>query len=170
MVSGIFEGNFRSLVTRFAAQSFGGAQAVAEKSTWLVAAAGDNVPGISGARSARSQTANASAGFELTSYRQAGVRSVGATVPLTYAFLSSPDRPFSLAGDIQYTDTQGAKTYGLSIGASYDVRVNDRWYLIPSGNFGITGSEDLGSVPDRLCFPDQRGAPSQERPRHLVDG
>lgn len=146
MVSGTFERSFRSLVARFTAQSFGGVPTASEKSTWMVAAAGESIAGVGRADSSSAQTPSASVGFELAGYRQADLRSVGATAPWTYSFPPNPDRPFSLEGDVQYTDTQGAKTYGLTVGAAYNFRMSDGWYLIPSSSFGLTGSEDLGAL------------------------
>ena len=140
MVSGTFA---RSL--RFAAQSFGDVAIASKKSSWLVAAAGDGIAGLGRANSSAAQTPSADVGFELAGYRQAGLSSVGVSVPWSYSFPPDPDRPFSLEGDIQYTDTQGAKTYGLTVGPAYNFRISDGWYLIPAGSFGITGSQDLGA-------------------------
>jgi hypothetical protein len=67
-------------------------------------------------------------------------------VPLSYAFPPDPTRPFALDGELQYTDTEGARTYNVTLGASYRIGISERWFLIPSANYGITGSEDLGSL------------------------
>ena len=68
------------------------------------------------------------------------------SIPFDYSLATERGRSLSLEGDFQYTDTQRAQTYGLNVGAAYRFGVNDRWYLVPSANFGVTGSKDLGSL------------------------
>ena len=145
MVAQTYERGFRSLVTEFGAQTADSGKAASERSRWLVAATGD-IPGLGNGGGGTAPTSSASVGLGVAGYRQAGLSSNGVSIPFDYSLATERGRSLSLEGDFQYTDTQGAQTYGLNVGAAYRFGVNDRWYLVPSANFGVTGSKDLGSL------------------------
>lgn len=146
MVAGTFDRSFRSLVSKLRAVEDGGGQAAAlELKSWNVAAAGASVPLPEGGPAAPARIPSMSAGLAVSSYKQAGVRGTTVSVPLSYAFPPDPARPFSVDGELQYTNTEGAKAYNVTLGGAYRISVSDRWFLIPSANYGITGSEDLAS-------------------------
>lgn len=146
MVSSIYDRSFRSLVRRRSEQSFGGEQAAKETPPLLLAAIGDDLPTIGNSDSNAAKVPAASAGLQVSRYRQSGLTTVGVTMPLSYSFGAEPERPLSLAGDLHYTDTEAAETYSLTLGAAYSFSANERWYLIPAVNYGVTASEDLGSM------------------------
>ena len=147
MVSGTFDQSFRSFVSKLQSIENERRQTAAwEEKSWKVAAAGTTVPLAAGPPATPARTPSTTAGLMASTYKQAGLRATAVTIPLSYAFPPDPARPLSLDGELQYTDTEGAKTYNLMIGAAYRFGISDSWFLIPSANYGLTGSEDLGSV------------------------
>jgi len=147
MVFSVFDRGLRSRVTRHAERAFGHERRVAlDGARWTVAAAGEQLSGMGGPDTGVATAPSALAGVEVSRYRQAGLTTVGVAVPLSYSFGAAPDRPWALDGSLYYSDTEGAKTYSVDLGVGYDFRVNDGWYLIPSLNYGVTASEDLGSL------------------------
>jgi hypothetical protein len=145
MVAQTFEWNLRSLVSEFATRTSGGGKAAVEPPRWLVAAAGD-ITGLDIGNGGIQRPWGAGVGLDVTGYRQAALRSAAATIPFSYSLSTQNDRSISVNGSIQYTDTQGANTYGLNLGAMYQLKVSDRWHITPSGSLGITASGDLGSL------------------------
>ena len=145
MVAQTYERGLRRVITEFGARTGESGKAASERSRWLVAAAGD-VPGLGSGTGGTAKPSSASVGLGVAGFRQAGLSTNGVSIPLDYSLASERGRSLSLEGDLQYTDTQGAKTYGLIVGAAYRFAVNDRWYLVPSANFGVIGSKDLGSL------------------------
>jgi hypothetical protein len=109
-------------------------------------AAGPGAQGLGGPAASTGSMPAASASVELARYRRSGLDSTGVRVPFSYAFPPDPDRPLSLDGEVYYTDTESAASYGISLGLAYSFRQSERWYLIPALNYGVSGSDDLGSV------------------------
>jgi hypothetical protein len=146
MVAGTFERSFRSIVSKVTAMDPRRRVAATQDSWWKVAAAGADVPLPERTGAVAARTPSVSVGLTGATYKQAGLRSNTVIVPLSYAFPPDPARPFSLDGELQYTDAEGAKQYSVTLGGSYRIGISDSWFLIPSANYGITGSDDLGSA------------------------
>jgi hypothetical protein len=147
MVAGTYDRSFRSLVSKLQAADERRRQAASvEETRWKIAAVGATVPLGEGRASTPAKTPSTTVGLTVGTYKQAGLRGTSVTVPLSYAFPPDPARPFSLDGELQYTDTEGAKTYNVAVGGAYRIEISERGFVIPSANYGITGSEDLGSV------------------------
>jgi hypothetical protein len=146
MVALDFERSFRAFATNIRASSDDEQAWNSQESAILLAANTQGPTTSDGPLRDRVKTPSTTLGLELASYRQSGLNSTSLTLPLTYAFAPEPRRPFSLSPYLQYTDTEGAKTYNLGIGASYRFRLTRRWHLTPSANIAVTGSPDLGSV------------------------
>lgn len=166
MVFSVFDRSFRARVRMHAARTVGADARVAlDGPRWTVAAAGESLSGMGAADPGIAAVANAVAGVELSRYRQAGLTTVGVAVPLSYSFGAEPDRPWALDGSLFYSDTEGAKTYSVDVGIGYDHRVNDGWYLVPALHYGVTASEDLGSLGQMMSVALTSAALLHERGR-----
>lgn len=87
-------------------------------------------------------------GLGFGSFTQAGLTSNVTTLPLSYTFRRDmdPRRQLTIYAPITVTEVSGAKSYGINLGASYRVPMNDEWALVPAAGYGIAGSVDLGSA------------------------
>lgn len=77
-----------------------------------------------------------------------GKTSSSYSLPLSYAFVSDKDseRKFTVSLPLNYTEVEGAESYGLGLGMGYSVPVTPEWILTPAVNYGVTGSIDLATV------------------------
>jgi hypothetical protein len=87
-------------------------------------------------------------GFGLGQYRQAGITSRSYTLPLSYTFRNDldPRRQISFRMPITLTDADGSKGYYVGLGGSYRFPVSDNWSLMPTVNYALAGSQDLGAL------------------------
>jgi hypothetical protein len=87
-------------------------------------------------------------GLGFGSFTQGGLTSNVTTLPLSYTFRRDmdPRRQLTIYAPITVTEVAGAKSYGINLGASYRVPMNDEWALMPAVGYGIAGSVDLGSA------------------------
>ena len=87
-------------------------------------------------------------GISYGNYSQAGLNSSVVTLPLSYTFRPdlNPSRQLTIYAPITVTEVAGAKSYGINLGASYRLPINDNWALTPAFGYGISGSVDLGSA------------------------
>lgn len=87
-------------------------------------------------------------GASFGSFTQAGLTSSVVTLPLSYTFRPDldPRRQLTIYAPITVTEVAGAKSYGVNLGVSYRIPVNDSWALTPAVGYGISGSVDLGSA------------------------
>ena len=70
------------------------------------------------------------------------------TLPIKYTFRldSDPRKQVILDLPISYVDTEGGKSYSVSMGLGYRFPMNDDWSLTPAARIGAAGSVDLGSA------------------------
>lgn len=68
-------------------------------------------------------------------------------IPLsyTYRFESDPQRQLLFELPLSYSNTEGSRAYGASLGIGYRHPFNDSWSLTPALRAGGVGSEDLGA-------------------------
>lgn len=94
-----------------------------------------------------------SLGMSYGNYSQAGINSSVVTLPLSYTTRSDidPRRQLTFYAPITVSDAAGAKSYGINLGVSYRIPVNDDWALTPALGYGISGSVDLGSAAAMLA-------------------
>ena len=87
-------------------------------------------------------------GIGYGSFTQGDMKTNVATLPLSYTTRSDldPRRQFTIYAPISVSESAGAKSYSVNLGASYRVPVNDEWALTPAVGYGIAGSVDLGSA------------------------
>lgn len=144
MVAGSFARNFGSLAGELAARELGRPVAFDERPV-LVAAAGQEAGGVGLAPGERRARPPRNAGVDVARYTRGGIASTIVGVPLGVAF-GDAERSLLIDGTLQYTDTAGAKSYGVTATVSYRMRMADRWHLVPSASYGLTASEHLGSA------------------------
>ena len=77
-----------------------------------------------------------------------GKTSSSYSLPLSYAFVSDKDseRKFTISLPLNYTEVEGAESYGLGLGMGYSVPITPEWIVTPAVNYGVTGSIDLATV------------------------
>jgi hypothetical protein len=87
-------------------------------------------------------------GVSYGNYSQAGLNSSVVTLPLAYTFRPDidPRRQLTIYAPITVTEVAGAKSYGVNLGMSYRLPMNDDWALTPAFGYGLSGSVDLGSA------------------------
>ena len=70
------------------------------------------------------------------------------TLPLSYTIRNNidPRRQLVFSLPITVSDTDGAKSYGVSFGAGYRYPLTEAWTLTPALRYGLTASEDLATV------------------------
>jgi hypothetical protein len=87
-------------------------------------------------------------GFEIGQMTQGGTDVSNMTIPLSYSIRNDldPRRQLLLRMPISIVDVDGAKAYNVGFGASYRFPMSQRWTLVPSINYGLTASKDLGST------------------------
>lgn len=70
------------------------------------------------------------------------------TLPLSYTLRNDidPRRQLILSLPLTQIDTNGAKSYGGSLGAAYRFPMNDNWTLTPSGKVSGVGSVDMATL------------------------
>ncbi|MFB8829410.1 hypothetical protein ACE0DR_08560 [Azotobacter sp. CWF10] len=152
MVSNIYNHSFLSLVRRHSEEFFTEEQTASKTSLFLLAAIGDNAPPIDTSSLDTAKVPATSAGLQVARYRQSDLTTIGVTIPLSYSFGAEPERPFSLNGELHYTNTEAADSYSFSIGTAYNFEANEGWYLIPAISYGLTTSEDLGSTGQMISI------------------
>jgi hypothetical protein len=93
-------------------------------------------------------------GLRFGQYRQAGLDSKSVTLPLSYTIRSDidPRRQLVINLPVSRTVVQGSTSYYAGFGMAYRLPVNDEWTLTPSGNYAVTGSDDLGSMAQMASF------------------
>ncbi len=147
MVASGYSSHFRQLAGPLAGRALGlapGAQAApADRPIWL-AAAGNQ--GLDRPAEEPSDRTGAMAGLDVARYSSAGLSSMVYSLPFSVAFATEPDRPLSLDGELQYADTEGARTYAGNLGLAYRWRLNEGWYLVPSASVGASVARDLGAA------------------------
>jgi hypothetical protein len=67
------------------------------------------------------------------------------TLPLSYVYVFDNNDKLILRLPIAYSDTEGASSYRITLGASFRKNIFRRWSLTPSLSYGAVGSSDLGS-------------------------
>lgn len=79
---------------------------------------------------------------------QGGTDVSNMTIPLSYSIRNDldPRRQLLLRMPISIVDVDGAKAYNVGFGASYRFPMSQQWTLVPSVNYGLTASKDLGST------------------------
>lgn len=79
---------------------------------------------------------------------QGGTDVSNMTIPLSYSIRNDldPRRQLLLRMPISIVDVDGAKAYNVGFGASYRFPMSQKWTLVPSVNYGLTASKDLGST------------------------
>lgn len=87
-------------------------------------------------------------GLEIGKMTQGGTDVSNMTIPLSYSIRNDldPRRQLLLRMPISIVDVDGAKAYNVGFGASYRFPMSQRWTLVPSINYGLTASKDLGST------------------------
>ena len=70
------------------------------------------------------------------------------TLPLSYTIRNNidPRRQLVFSLPITVADSDGAKSYSLSLGAGYRYPITEAWTLTPALRYGLTASEDLATV------------------------
>lgn len=70
------------------------------------------------------------------------------TVPLSYTIRNDidPRRQLVLSLPLTQIDTDGAKSYAVSLGAAYRLPMNDNWTLTPAGKVSGVGSVDMATI------------------------
>ncbi len=86
-------------------------------------------------------------GLEIGRMTQGGTDVSNLTVPLSYSIRNDldPRRQLLLRMPLTALDVDGAKAYHVGFGASYRFPMSQRWTLVPSANYGLTASKDMGS-------------------------
>jgi hypothetical protein len=92
-----------------------------------------------------SSAATIGAGVSYGEVKSGSISSKTTTLPLSYSFSleSDPRKKWTVYLPLTMTDTEGAKTYGGHLGASYRLPVTDSWAVTTGLGYGITGSKDL---------------------------
>lgn len=87
-------------------------------------------------------------GLEFGQMNQGGTDVSNLTIPLSYSIRNDldPRRQLLLRMPISIVDIDGAKAYNVGFGASYRFPMSQHWTLVPSINYGLTASKDLGST------------------------
>jgi hypothetical protein len=86
-------------------------------------------------------------GARLGRYTANGVTQTVIELPLSYTIpLSDPRYGVVLTSPFTYVETEGTKTFSLSLGGGLRVPVYDNWTITPALRLGATGSADLGSL------------------------
>jgi len=68
------------------------------------------------------------------------------TLPISYAYTFSNYDKLIVNLPITYMEVDGASSYQLNFGLAYKKNINRIWALTPSLGYGLTGSDDLGSL------------------------
>jgi len=146
MVRSSYEQHFRALASAQGGRSLGREQAAAHERPVLLASADGEPPTLGRPADAPADRSRLSVDLKLARFSGSDRSSTMVTLPYSLALGSGAEQPLSIDGDLQYTEFERTRTYGGSIGLAYRVRIDERWYLVPSASVGGTGSSDLGSV------------------------
>jgi hypothetical protein len=67
-------------------------------------------------------------------------------LPISYAYTFSNYDKIIISAPLTLTETEGARAYRANLNVGYRKNLSARWSLTPSIGYGITGSDELGSL------------------------
>ena len=146
MVDGSYQRHFKLLASTLAGRALGQTLITQAGPPLWLAAAGTDTPMLGDRARDLDSRSGAMAELGLARYSRAGLGSTVASVSASHAFATGPDRPLSVDGELNSASTEGAKSYGGNLGLAYRLRLQDRWYLVPSVSVGLSASPDLGAA------------------------